>query len=188
MDYGAECYRRFLEGDKEALKNIIRKYSDGLILYINGIVGDFPLAEEIMEETFVKLIVRKPKFSGKSTFKTWLYAVARYTAMDILRKISRHKEIPIHELYIPDDKADIELIHLKSERNIQIHRAMSVLKKEYQQVLYLTFFEGFSNGETALIMRKTKRQIENLIYRAKTALKNELEKEDFVYEDLRTEN
>ncbi|MBQ6211891.1 MAG: RNA polymerase subunit sigma-24, partial [Ruminococcus sp.] len=54
----------------------------------------------------------------------------------------------------------------------------------YSQVLYLTYFEGFSNSEAAKILDKNNRQIENLIYRAKQALKAQLEKEGFVYEKL----
>lgn len=51
-------------------------------------------------------------------------------------------------------------------------------------MLYLTYFEDFDNSETAEIMKKSKRQIENLLYRAKGALKSELEKEGFEYEGL----
>ncbi|MDE6657892.1 MAG: RNA polymerase subunit sigma-24, partial [Oscillospiraceae bacterium] len=58
------------------------------------------------------------------------------------------------------------------------------LKSEYQQVLYLSYFEDFSNAETAKIMHKTKRQIENLLYNARKSLKLELEKDGFHYEKL----
>ena len=61
---------------------------------------------------------------------------------------------------------------------------MKNLNSEYYQVLYLVYFENFSNAEISIIMKKNKRQIENLIYRAKKALKAELEKEGFEYEEL----
>lgn len=50
--------------------------------------------------------------------------------------------------------------------------------------MYLTVFEELTNEEAARVMKKNKRQIENLVYRAKKALKSELEKEGFVYEEL----
>ena len=65
-----------------------------------------------------------------------------------------------------------------------LHKAIQRLKPEYEQVLYLSYFENFSNKETAAIMKKTTRQVENLLYNAKKALKNELEKEGYVYENL----
>lgn len=61
---------------------------------------------------------------------------------------------------------------------------MSKLKPEYRQVLHLAYFEDFNNGQTAKIMKKNKRQIENLLYRAKLSLKDELNKEGFIYEEL----
>ena len=64
-----------------------------------------------------------------------------------------------------------------------MHRALHRLKPEYSQVLYLLYFEDFDNSQTAVIMKKSKRQIENLAYRAKKSLRQELEKEDFVYEE-----
>ena len=61
---------------------------------------------------------------------------------------------------------------------------MSSLKPEYRQVLWLCFFEEFTNEEIAQIMGKTKRQIENLVYRSKQSLKSLLDKEGFQYEKL----
>ena len=86
MDNGASSYRRFLEGDNEGLAEIIREYSDGLIFYINSYVHNISLAEEIMEDVFVYIAVKRPKYMEKSSFKTWLYAIARYTSIDCLKK------------------------------------------------------------------------------------------------------
>lgn len=65
-----------------------------------------------------------------------------------------------------------------------MHKAMETLNPDYRQVLYLSFFEDMSNAEIAAVMRKSKRQIEVLIYRAKISLKSKLEKEGFIYEEL----
>jgi RNA polymerase sigma-70 factor (ECF subfamily) len=64
-----------------------------------------------------------------------------------------------------------------------VHKAMHSLRSEYRQVLYLSFFEGFSNEEAAVIMKKSKRQIETLLYNAKKALRSELERSGFEYEE-----
>ncbi|MCR4758699.1 MAG: RNA polymerase subunit sigma-24, partial [Oscillospiraceae bacterium] len=79
---------------------------------------------------------------------------------------------------------DIEKQYLKEEQRIELHRAMKRLKTEYAQVLYLMYFEDFDTAEIAGIMKKSKKQIGDLLYRAKKALKSELEKEGFVYEEL----
>ena len=64
-----------------------------------------------------------------------------------------------------------------------MHQVFHRLKLEYRQVLYLSYFEGFSNSEAALIMKKSDRQIKDLLYNAKKALKSELERSGFEYEE-----
>lgn len=60
MDSGADSYRRYLAGEDEGLAEIVRAYKDGLILYLNGYVNDLPLAEELAEDTFFRLIAKRP--------------------------------------------------------------------------------------------------------------------------------
>ncbi len=185
MDNGASSYRRFLDGDDSGFVEVIRDYKDGLIFYLNGFVRNLHIAEELAEDTFVKIVTRKPRFTGKSSFKTWLYVIGRNVALDYLKKHSKHKLIPIDEIQeMTDEEADFENEFLREERKVTVHRAMCRLKSEYRQILWLTYFEGFSNKEAAAVMKKKVHNIETLVSRARKALKEELEKEDFVYEEL----
>ena len=184
MGNDADRYRRFLNGDDNELVVIIDTYYQGLSLYLNSIVKNICVAEEIMQDTFVRLAVKKPKFNGKSSFKTWLYAIARNTALKYLRECSRYTENPIDEAFQLSDETDIEQQYLIEERKIQLHTAMKKLNPEYAQVLYLKYFEDFDSDSIAKIMKKSKRQVGDLIYRAKNALKSELERTGFIYEKL----
>lgn len=185
MDNGAGSYRRFLEGDENGIIEIIRDYKDGLILFLNGFTQNICVAEELMEETFVRLLVKKPKFSPRYSFKTWLYTIGRNTAIDYLRRNSKSVNMTDEEMQnILSEKESIEQAYIREEEKIVVHRAMSKLNSEYRQVLYLMFFEDFSTEQISAVMKKSKRQIGNLIYRAKMSLKSQLEKEGFVYEGL----
>ena len=94
MDHGADSYRRFRDdGDESGLDELIRTYRDGLMLYLASITGNMQTAEELTEDTFALLGIRKPRFKEKSTFKTWLYAIGRHVAADYLRKQARHIRI-----------------------------------------------------------------------------------------------
>ena len=135
MGNDADRYRRFLDGDDEELVVIIDTYYQGLSLYLNSIVKNICEAEEIMQETFVKLAIKKPRFNGKSTFKTWLYAIARNCAMNYLRERSHYADCPIDEAFQLSDETDIEQQYLIEERKIQLHSAMQKLHPEYAQVL-----------------------------------------------------
>lgn len=185
MDNGAESYRRFLQGDDKAFVEIIRDYKDGLILYLNGFVNNILTAEELTEDVFFKLVTKKPRFNEKSSFKTWLYTIGRNTAVDYLRRNSKQKEVSAEEIReIEDERLSLEQSYIKQERLLLIHRTLEKLKPEYKQVLWLVYFEDFSQKETAKIMKKSVHSVETLVYRARLALKAELEKGGFIYEDI----
>ena len=186
MDNGASSYRRFLDGDDDAIAEIVGDYKDGLILYLNSYVRNLFTAEELTEDTFFRLITKKPKYSGKSTFKSWLYAIARHVAVDFIRHHSKTLGTPIEDLEnVLCEEQSLEQAYIKEERKITVHRALSALSTDYRAILWLVYFEGFSNKEASVILKKNDRQIKNLLYRAKQSLKSKLEKEGFFDEDLR---
>lgn len=187
MDNGASSYRRFRDnGDQNALVEIIRDYKDGLILYLTGIVGNVLTAEELAEDTFVLLGTKKPKDKEKGSFKTWLYTIGRNVAIDYLRKHSKHIEVSIDEnnADLVSDEDAVESAYIKKEQNITVHKAMRKLAPEYQQVLWLIYFEELSSKEAARIMKKSVRSIESLLYRARKSLRSQLETEGLDYENL----
>ena len=181
MNSGADNYRRFLSGDNDGLADLVRSYRDSLTLYIYSIVGDIDIAEELMEDTFVRLYVKKPKYSGKSSFKTWLYSIGRNLALDHLRRMKKKKYASLEECKELCSVTDIEENYIKEEEKLMVHKALKKLRIQYSQAICLTYIEGFSNFEAATIMHKTSRQMTNLLYQAKKALREELEKEGISY-------
>ena len=185
MDNGASSYRRFLDGDDKGIAEIVEDYKDGLILYLNGYVNNIFIAEELTEDTFFRLITKKPRYSGKSTFKSWLYAIGRNVAVDYIRHNSKMLQTPIEDMenYLSEELS-LEQSYIKEERKIIVHKALSKLSTDYRTILWLVFFEGFSNKEAAIVLKKNDRQIKDLLYRAKQSLKSKLEKEGFIYEEF----
>lgn len=181
---GALDYQRFLDGDNDGMSELIREFKDGLSLYINSMIRNICEAEELMEETFVELIVKRPKYSGKSSFKTWLYAIGRNITYDYIKKRSKNYSLPIDELYDISDKKNLEASYIQQEQNITLYHALENVNTDYSQALHLVYIEGLSISEAAEIMHKSKKQMENLICRGKKAMRAELEKEGFVYEGL----
>ena len=185
MDNGASSYRRYLDGDDQAIAELVTVYKDGLILYLNGYVNNIFLAEDLTEDTFFRLVVKKPWFSGRCSFKTWLYTIGRNVAIDYLRRHRGDSGIPLETLEgCLAEETDLERSCIREEQKRELHRIIRTLNPDYRQVLHLVFFEGFSNREAAIILKKTDRQIRNLLYRAKQALGAALNKEGFTYEEL----
>lgn len=183
MDPGESSYRRFLDGDDEGLREIIREYHYGLLMYLNNFVRNVHIAEDLTEDTFAEIAVKRPRFHGRSRFKTWLYAIGRNLACKYIRRSARETVMPLAAAEEVAAEENLERNCIRDEQKIALHRAMSGLRTEYRQVLWLTFFEDLSNEEAAKVMDRKKRQIENLLYNAKKALKEELQKAGFHYEE-----
>ncbi len=183
MDNGASSYRRFLDGDDNGIVEIIRDHKDGLMLFINRYVNNIHIAEELTEDTFFKLVTKKPQFLANNSFKTWLYTIGRNLAINYTKHSGFLSEIPIEEMKgLHADEADLEKAYLREEQKVQLHRALDGIPSDHAAVLHLKYFDDMSNDQIARIMKKSKRQVENTLYQAKRALKSKLEQEGFIYE------
>ena len=182
MGNDAERYRRFLDGDDNGLIEIIDEYHEGMSLYLNSIVNNMCLADDRVQETFVKLAIKKPPFRGKCSFKTWLFTIARNCAVDHLRKDQKISDLSLDEHLVISDVTDTEKEYFKEEQKKELYRAMKRLNPEYYQVLYLMYFEDLDTSDIARIMHKAKRQVSDLIFRARKSLRSELERKGFIYE------
>lgn len=181
-DRGLIAYEQFLSGDEGGLSVIIEEYGDRLLRYINSYVHDEMTAEDLLSETFLKLIVRRPRLRGEALFKTYLYAMGRNEALRWLRR--KKKEEPLIE-WLPDKQtADVHNTVLKAEQRQVLYRAMDQIPALYREALYLVYFEELSCRETAAVLHKSNRQVTNLLYRGKQALRTVMEKEGIEYEDL----
>lgn len=166
-----ELYARFLAGDETGLTELIGLYREGLTRFLNGYVHNWATAEELMTETFVRLVVRRPRFTPRASFKTWLYTVGRRLAVDYLRKAARTTTLPPEEWALLDGGEQPEQRYLRTERQQAVRRGLEQLCPDYRQALYLAYFEGFDNRQIAAVTGWSRRQVENRLYRAKAALK-----------------
>lgn len=176
-------YHRYLSGDDTGIVSIVNTYRSGLLLYVNSYVKNMTIAEDLVEDTFFRIMVKKPLFLGKQSFKAWLYTIARHITIDYLRKNKYEHLISSKEIQELDSDASLEESYLAEERRICVHRALNKIKYDYRQALYLSYFEDFSNEQIAEIMGKTKRQVEMLLYRGKQALEKTLVKEGLLDEN-----
>ena len=177
MDNGSIAYRRFLDGDNGALCEIIGEYRKGMTAYIMGIVHDENVSQDICEAVFVKLCLKRPKDKGGASFKTWLYTIARNTALDYLRRQKREKTDSLDLLFeIGSTESETEKNYFSDERRKTVALCIDELKPEYRQIIFLKFFENFDIEDIAKIIKKSNHNTSALLYRAKNALKAELEK------------
>lgn len=178
MDNGRNNYKRFLDGDDTGMEDIIKEYRDGLIFYLYKFVGSIETAEELAEDTFVLLCVKKPKDKQKSSFKTWLYTIGRNITIDHLRRSAKHQTTSLeccNDLF--RSQGDPEEEYIRDSKKIIVNKALKRLKPDYRQVLWLFYFEDMSYKEISTVMNKSVHATQMLATRAREALKKELIKE-----------
>lgn len=168
--------------DSELIGELIREYSDNLIRFAYCYLKDSFAAEDVAEEAFATLIFKKKNFSSRAAFKSYLYKTARSRCIDALRL--RGRQTPLEDVENVLPAGDAERDAVKREAKAALYCCMQKLPKQYGEVLYLCYIDGFSIDEACHLLKKNKKQIYNLLARAKIALKTTLTEEGICYEDL----
>ena len=177
-----ELYSRFLkEGDSEDLRVLLERHRESLTMFLYRYLHDMEDAEEIMLDSFAVAISGTAGFLGKSSFKTWLFAIGRNLAMREIRK--RHiSTVPLNDEVLGSYEGNLTE-YFRSEDKAALYRALEMINRDYREVLYLMYFEDMSIEEIASVMKKNKKQVYNLIQRGKDSLKSTLERMGFKYEN-----
>jgi len=172
MDNGASSYRRFLDGDESAFDDIMKELFYPLVFFIDRYVHDSHTAEDIAIDVFSDLVVHKHRYNFKVTLKTYLFMMGRSRALDHIkhRRIIEFSELSeVKEL--PDDSDSLEDSLIADEKRRITRAAVDKLPYDMRDAVYLVYFEEMTYGEAAKIMKKSSKQIDNLLYRAKKELR-----------------
>jgi len=186
-DMGIELYCRFLESESKSLSDLeglVRLYGADLTRFIAGYVGNPNDAIDLMMDSFVKLGLSGAAFDNSTALKSYLFTIGKNLALNRWKHNERDRRMlkPIDDILesvAAGDSSEDEFI--KREWSTQLDRAMNRLKREHREVLRLLYFEGASFTDAGSIMGRTAKQVYNLVYNAKRALKKNLEDEGFTY-------
>ena len=171
MDNGASSYRRFLNGDEAAFDNLMEELFRGLVFFIDRYVHDTHAAEDIAIDAFSDLIVHRHRYNFKVSLKTYLFMVGRSRALDYIR---HRKIIDFSELSEAEgvsDEQSLEETVLADERKRTVNAALAKLPEDMRVAVHLIYFEEMTYEEAAKVMKKNRKQVDNLLYRAKKELR-----------------
>ena len=170
-------YQRFLSGDDSGLQRLMERYGNSLTLYIDGYLHDIHEAEDLMIEAFAYFVAKRPRLRDDG-FRAYLYKSARHLALRCLQKKRRKQLFSFDDLeQEPESDVLLETLVQTDERNRILWRCMDELAPAYREALYLVYFEGMRHAEAAAVMRKTEKQIADLVYRGRASLRKTLERE-----------
>lgn len=178
MDNGASSYRRYLNGDEDAFREIVEEYFDSLLFFINRYVHDIAAAEDIALDAFTYLVVHKHRYNFRVSLKTYLFMIGRSRALDYLKHRSKLCMVELTEAaHAISQDPSLEEMLLSDQRKQAVNQALAKLSEEMRLAVHLVYFEQLTADEAAKVLKKNRKQIYNLLYRAKKELRTILGKE-----------
>lgn len=182
MESIEDSYHRYLDGDKASFDNIINSLRNSLTLFINRYVHNITAAEDICIDVFMELIVHKHRYNFRTSLKTYLFMIGRSKALDYIKHNKKLEMVDIDNYDIADEK-QLEDLVIQNERHQKLNKAILQLPDEMKYAVHLVYFEGMSYKEVARVMKKSEKQIDNLLYRAKAKLKDYLGKDGELFNE-----
>ncbi len=172
MDNGESSYRRFLDGDESAFDEIMEKLFHSLVFFINRYVHDIHTAEDIGIDVFADLGIYRHRYNFKVSLKTYLFMLGKSRALNYIkhRKVINFVSLDDAE-NLAEDNLILEELVLADERKIKVNAAIDKLNEDMKTIIHLIYFEDMTYTDTAKIMKKNKKQVDNLLYRAKKELR-----------------
>lgn len=171
MDNGASSYRRFLEGDESAFDAIMKELFDSLVFFIDRYVHDIHAAEDIAIDAFSDLVVHRHRYNFKVTLKTYVFMLGRSRALDYIKHRKVLSFVELSEAEGIENEKTLEGIVLADERKRAVHSAIAKLSEDKRVVIHLIYFEEMTYDEAAKVMKKNRKQVDNLLYRSKKELR-----------------
>lgn len=144
-----ELARRLLDrSDDAALVALYRAHADALYGFGLSRLGDRGLAEDFVQEVFTRVWRRADAFDpDRGNFRTWMFAIARNTAIDLERRRSVRPQaasgVDVDQLVSPDESIERAMMRW------QIRAALARLTPEHREVIRLTKFEGLALTEVS---------------------------------------
>jgi RNA polymerase sigma-70 factor (ECF subfamily) len=176
-DENTEIARGLRRRDPDLLDHLIEKYQHRLLRYLLYLTGRREMAEDLFQETWIRVLERGSQYDGRHEFSTWLFTIARNLVIDDLR---RKRPASLDSLADEDAAAPFDLpatgqpsafdATVQREQNEQISAGMQHISAEYRESLLLRFQEGMSLEEIATVTGAPLGTVKSRIYRGLTAL------------------
>jgi RNA polymerase sigma-70 factor, ECF subfamily len=167
--------------DPDVLDRLIEQYQQRLYRYLLFLTGDPALAEDLFQETWIRVLERGHQYNANSKFESWLFAIARNLVIDVSRrkKFRSLEELADPESHQPfeppDDHATSALQLLVTRENEQaVQLSLLKIPAYYREVLLLRFHEELGLEEIASVLSAPLSTVKSRLYRGLVALKSAL--------------
>ena len=175
--------KKFQEGDVGAYNQLVNRFKDRLLNFIYRFVNDLDLAEDLVQDTLLKLYTHKDSYREIAKFSTWLYTIAANLARTELRKKKRRKTFSVTELSRDDREfiiasSDVDPSEDLSSQNFEksVQRALAELPDDFKTIIILRDIQELSYDEISKIVDVPLGTVKSRINRGRVKLQQLLKK------------
>ncbi|MBP6889101.1 MAG: sigma-70 family RNA polymerase sigma factor [Candidatus Moranbacteria bacterium] len=180
-----------LHDDGKAFEELLSVYLRPVYAFVLFLTRDVPMAEDVTQETSIKVWKHLARFDTEKSFKTWVFAIAKNTAYDALKKkrdlpfslFSKGENEEEEDLWserIVDEAPLIDELLVRAESAEVLDQKLNMLSPRFQQILRLHYREDFSLAEIAEILGEPYNTIKSRHGRAIRSLRQTFEKKSFL--------
>ena len=183
-----EYVERVLSGETEIFENLVRKYNSlgGGIAY--GVLGDFQLAEDVVQDAFIRAYKSLGTLRHPERFQVWFTGIVKKRAIDVLRQLrsptrrtvsldrpaGAGDDSELGDLLAADDASVVESF-LRAVGRRKVLAAVSELSETDRTVIVLKHMEGLSYKEIATLTGTSVSSVESRLFRARKTLRRKLQ-------------
>jgi RNA polymerase sigma-70 factor, ECF subfamily len=164
--------------DPELIDQLIVQYQHRLLRYLLYLTGDREMAEDLFQETWMRVLMRGAQFNGNSRFDTWLFTIARNLVIDLRRKKTASSLEALCEggeddrpFEVPAEGPSPLDLYESRENGQRVAEALLSLEPLHREVLVLRFHEELSLEEIAEVTRAPLSTVKSRLYRGLAALR-----------------
>jgi RNA polymerase sigma-70 factor (ECF subfamily) len=174
----AQVVRQILRGKQESFGVLVERYQKPIFNFIYRFYGNYELAQELTQETFLRCYQFLKSYDPDRKFSTWLYTVAKNLCIDELKKQRAAHEVPLEDVLPAVDAKDREgavvknqqLECIRREEDFKLLEALQELPAAARTVLLLHYFQGLSYQEISETLGLPVSTVKIRIFRAKKSL------------------
>ncbi|MGA8939462.1 MAG: RNA polymerase sigma factor [Acidobacteriaceae bacterium] len=173
-----EIARGLRERDVSVLQRLVEEYQDRLVRYLTYVLGRQDGVDDLVQETWLRVMERGRSFDGRSRFEPWLFTVARNRAVDFLRR-RREVSLDAEEGEVGVVAVSVEaspfVMAARTEDAERLAGALQALQPMYREALLLRFVEEMSLQEIGVVTVAPVATVAARVYRGLAALRLRME-------------
>ncbi len=175
-DEDARLMLAFAAGDESAFDALFDRWAGRLLHFLERMVRDRAVAEELLQESFLRVHRARDRYEPSARFSTWLYTIASNAARNELRRPFRrapHESADADEgprLALVSDAPSSDELAAARQRHDALESALGRLPDRQRAALWLAAVEGLSYAEVAETLNVSTASVKSLVHRARVAL------------------